>query len=525
MGIISDSTFDPLHGYVNVRLRQGVPIVDSDWNELDDIRKFELRAFLKWFVGEGVPDGCNSFHIKGTGEANNFTIESGCSDPPADATALDKGLRYSGHCLIDGMSVLIDKNMPFNQQPLHAAMNPTPKTISASGGGGIVQPLTKPTADTIIVVYLDVWEVLVTADDESSLRLPGLGIESCSRVRRSWTVRTGTKLPEPTDTTLYVPGHSYYTLASITRKANVEEIQDSDIHDERRTRFSLTSLMERLTLVEKYRLLPRFNPSGSQFIPQVGVTGQNVTLHGSNFLVGTTIVKFGNVKADLVGQPTDNQIVVQVPAGVVDKIPITITTDGGSTISDDNFTALAKPSFGAPAHQFSPISGPVGVDVELFGQNFATGNIQVFFGDVQATLVGPITDTRIVAKVPPGVAGPVNIKVSNGPESDTSTDSFTVVVPPEFDTQNPFMPPVGSATQPITLHGKNFNIGFPNVLFIGPSGNVVAAVLGPPTATTINVAVPPGHFVGPLAPTPVRIRVTTAGGVVDSPRDFLVNPG
>jgi hypothetical protein len=47
MATMTPSTFDPLLRYVNVRLQQGVPLVDADLNELDDVRKFELRAFLK----------------------------------------------------------------------------------------------------------------------------------------------------------------------------------------------------------------------------------------------------------------------------------------------------------------------------------------------------------------------------------------------------------------------------------------------------------------------------------------------
>ena len=54
MGNFSRDTFNSLKHYVSVRLQQGVPIVDADWNEMDDIRRYELRAFLKWFVGDGV---------------------------------------------------------------------------------------------------------------------------------------------------------------------------------------------------------------------------------------------------------------------------------------------------------------------------------------------------------------------------------------------------------------------------------------------------------------------------------------
>jgi hypothetical protein len=62
MGISRD-TFDKLKHYVGVRLQQGVPLVDADWNEQEDIIKYELQAFLKWFVGDGVPKGNDGFKI------------------------------------------------------------------------------------------------------------------------------------------------------------------------------------------------------------------------------------------------------------------------------------------------------------------------------------------------------------------------------------------------------------------------------------------------------------------------------
>ena len=46
-----------------------MPIVDADWNELEDIRKYELETFIKWFVGNGVPLGNDGFKIERTKEA------------------------------------------------------------------------------------------------------------------------------------------------------------------------------------------------------------------------------------------------------------------------------------------------------------------------------------------------------------------------------------------------------------------------------------------------------------------------
>lgn len=50
--------------YVGVRLQQGVPLLDADWNELEDLRKHELYELVRSFVGDGVPDGNDGFRLQ-----------------------------------------------------------------------------------------------------------------------------------------------------------------------------------------------------------------------------------------------------------------------------------------------------------------------------------------------------------------------------------------------------------------------------------------------------------------------------
>jgi hypothetical protein len=49
--------------YVGVRMQQGVPVLDADWNEMEDLRKHELNELFKQFIGGGVPTGNNGFCI------------------------------------------------------------------------------------------------------------------------------------------------------------------------------------------------------------------------------------------------------------------------------------------------------------------------------------------------------------------------------------------------------------------------------------------------------------------------------
>src|SRR3954471_22279638 len=102
MATISKDKFDALKRYVGVRLQQGVPIVDADWNELEDARRFELRAYLKWYVGDGVPEGTDGFRLAGAGASNDLAITAG-APTGTPANNVEKGLRNVGRCLVDGL--------------------------------------------------------------------------------------------------------------------------------------------------------------------------------------------------------------------------------------------------------------------------------------------------------------------------------------------------------------------------------------------------------------------------------------
>src|SRR6266571_2726350 len=133
MGVISSDNFDPTRCYLGVRLQQGVPIIDRDWNEMEDIRKFELRAFLKWFIGDGVPS-----RVGVAGGNDAFKIDS-----PGGST-----------------------DTTFTSQPLHASQAGA-ITLAAAWGVPVIQALSLPTAaNTVAVVYLDVWDRLVTPTED-----------------------------------------------------------------------------------------------------------------------------------------------------------------------------------------------------------------------------------------------------------------------------------------------------------------------------------------------------------------------
>jgi len=218
MGNFSRNTFDRLKHYVGVRLQQGVPVVDADRNEQEDIRRWELRTFLRWFVGDGVPPGSDGFRITSAGAGDDFRIAS-------------------GRCLVDGWEVVHDgAGGTYRSQPLYAKPE-----LAAAWGVAPLAALTAPVASRTDRVYLDVWEREVDSDEDPDLPDPELGVESSVRVRREWVVRVAERAATlPTAP----PGHAFYELATLARTPGDTTITDARITDRRRTELAVGSHLD-----------------------------------------------------------------------------------------------------------------------------------------------------------------------------------------------------------------------------------------------------------------------------------------
>ncbi len=190
MGNFSRDTFDRLKHYVTVRLQQGVPIVDADWNELQDIRKYELETFLKWFVGNGVPTGNDGFAIGAVATANDFSIEQ-------------------GRCLVEGWDVINEVLLNFTDQPLFAET-----ALAEQWDVPPLEALTTPGADRTDTVYLDVWEREVDASENPNIVNPDIGIETSVRTKREWVVRVAEDATDLSGITRR-SGHVYLALAQL----------------------------------------------------------------------------------------------------------------------------------------------------------------------------------------------------------------------------------------------------------------------------------------------------------------------
>jgi hypothetical protein len=221
MGNFSRDTFDRLKHYVSVRLQQGVPVVDADSNEESDIRRYELQAFLKWFVGEGVPQGNDGFRIEAVADANDFTIKGGDGTPDG-----------AGRCLVDGWDVINESDLRYTGQALFDT------TLASTLGVAALTSLNAPASNRTDTVYLDVWEREVDSAEDTDLINPPIGIETCVRIKREWVVRVAENAPAPPPSS---PGHVHYPLAHLNRAGGETVIAADQIEDLRLTGLSMVS--------------------------------------------------------------------------------------------------------------------------------------------------------------------------------------------------------------------------------------------------------------------------------------------
>ncbi|WP_163993102.1 hypothetical protein [Pyxidicoccus caerfyrddinensis] len=258
MAIISADTFRPLKRHIGCRLQQGVPIVDADWNELEDIRRFELRAFLKWFIGDGIPEGTDGFRMVGQNQPNDFLISAGTPPAVLSTDPVEHALRDIGRLLVDGRDILLDADLRYRQQPLHVSQ-PGAAALAAALGVPTVPEL--PSLNGEVLVYVDIWDRVLTPAEDPSLLFPGLGTESCARLKREWVVRarvsaTAPRLTAPADPD-YLAGHSYYALARVLRRTTSPNVVSTDVVDLRARRLFLPSatLIEDVlgTTADRYR--------------------------------------------------------------------------------------------------------------------------------------------------------------------------------------------------------------------------------------------------------------------------------
>lgn len=212
MGNYSRNTYDPTKGYTSVRLQQGVPLVDADWNEAADVLRNELYATTQLVLPDGFPQGSNVLRMFALTDPNDLVTSAGSFPFGGRLATLPQTAAF-----------FIPITVYSQQRWANAA-------LAAHDGVAVIPPLTTPAAARADLVYADIWEQEIGSGDDPNLINPVIGVETCVRLKRTVAIRVAegsTTLPAaPT-------GHSFLLVAQLARTAGAATITDTMITDVR----------------------------------------------------------------------------------------------------------------------------------------------------------------------------------------------------------------------------------------------------------------------------------------------------
>jgi hypothetical protein len=282
-------TFDATKRYIGVRMQQGVPILDRDWNELEDVRRYVEWTLRASYIGEGAPDD------------TSFAIAA-----PGGGAAQDLLIR-AGHYSVAGYDVWNEQDTMFSAQ-------------------GAQTPLPAATSDDVLTVYLEPQINRITsAEDPSLANSQDIHLETCVRDRLDWVIGV-VRQPD-------TPPLTSAILAEVHRPAGTTHVTDAMIVDRRRTRVELADVIDRLHVVDGRLTALESSMSQAQLdIAQIknelGRLFWDVTIEtsGTDVLFGATVTLTITVKDRLGTAVEGAQLAVSSDWGSID--PAIASTDG-----------------------------------------------------------------------------------------------------------------------------------------------------------------------------------------------------
>ena len=199
MGNFSRTTFDPAKNYVAVRLEQGVPLVDADWNELQDTTRTAVYEALRTALPSvAARDGGLDVTVAG---ANDLVVSAGRGVADGHPFRLWNALQYS------------------TQRYANAA-------TAAADGVAQAPPLSQPLFPRTDCVYLDTFEREVGSAEDPNLINGAIGLETSTRLRREVVLRVEEASSVPPAPPA---GHAFLPIALLNRfgPLNAGQIQDA----------------------------------------------------------------------------------------------------------------------------------------------------------------------------------------------------------------------------------------------------------------------------------------------------------
>ncbi|MCI0340573.1 MAG: IPT/TIG domain-containing protein [Planctomycetales bacterium] len=215
--------------------------------------------------------------------------------------------------------------------------------------------------------------------------------------------------------------------------------------------------------------------------------GNAITLTGTNFYAGATVTVGGN-SAPGVNVVSSTQATAVIPAGAngpSDVVLRNVDYQWAILPSGFNYTGPAP-----TVTSITPATGPTigGRRVAIAGTSFFPG-ATVAVGGTAASAVVAAAPSTIFATVPPGVAGPATVTVTNRDGRSGSLANGYTYVAASLPAIVSLFPATGSSLggEAVTISGAGFASGATVSI-----GGALATSVGVPSTTTITCTTPSG---------------------------------
>ena len=251
------------------------------------------------------------------------------------------------------------------------------------------------------------------------------------------------------------------------------------------------------------------SPQISSLSPDAGPAsgGTQVVISGSGFTADMTVT-VGGKAATSVSVQSSSQIVATTPAGASGHAAVVKVADATHGSSFDGYSSYF--GYGAPAvAALSQTTGPAsgGNDVTITGDGFVPGSTVRFGGQLSPSVYSDNT-TSILAQVPAGASGTVDVTVASpgGTSTTTASDQYTYVPPPTVTGLSPASGPEAGGN-PVFISGTNFTQNA--MVWVGGFGVTTTYI----SSTLLEITAPnwPAWAAQSYGPSP-DVYVATLGG-------------
>lgn len=196
--------------------------------------------------------------------------------------------------------------------------------------------------------------------------------------------------------------------------------------------------------------------------------GSYINISGYNFIVGDTVIWFGGISGST-NVSNSTFLTATVPNTSTGSTTIFLETSyGQGNIINYNILPNTDPTISS----FSPSSGEIGDIIDIYGSNFASGQVPVYFGDTYASGITVVTAGHMTAIISEKTSfGSTLVRVDNSSLSGFTVTGSTLGLIPTITNITPTNQSAGAT---LSIDGNNLDgtitVTFSDVL-VTISGN------------------------------------------------------